>query len=54
MKKKVIIFGADMGLLLHIDSKKYVFILGKGLIDGLNDSTLTAEKEYCISINEKQ
>ena len=47
MKKNVIIFGADMGLLVHIDSKKYVFIFGKGPIDGLTDTTLTAEKEYC-------
>ena len=54
MKKNVIMFGADMGLLVHIDSKKYVFILGKGPIDGLTDTTLTAEKEYCISITEKQ
>ena len=37
--KNVIIFGADMHLLVHIDSKKYVFILGKAPIDGLNDTT---------------
>ena len=50
MKKNVIIFGADMGLLVHIDSKKYVFIFGKGPIDGLTDTALTAEKEYCINV----
>ena len=44
MKKNVIIFGADMGLLVHIDSKKYVFILGKGPIDGLNDTTWLQRK----------
>ena len=37
--KNVIIFGADMHLLVHIDSKKYVFILGKAPVDGLNDTT---------------
>ena len=42
--KNVIIFGADMHLLVDIDSKKYVFILGKAPIDGLNDTTWLQRK----------
>ena len=45
--KNVIIFGADMSSLVLINNnKKYIFILGKGPADGLNDTTLTAEKNF--------
>ena len=40
---------------MHIDSKKkYILILGKGSTDGLEDSTLTAEKAYSINSTEQQ
>ena len=48
--KNVIIFGADMSQSMHIDNKKKdILILGKSPADGLDDTTLTAEKEYSIN-----
>ena len=48
--KNAILFSADMSSLMHIDSKnKDILILGKGSTDGLDDSTLTAEKDYSIN-----
>ena len=53
--KKVIMFGADMSSSVHIDNKKKdILILGKGPTDGLDDTTLTAEKEYSINFTEQQ
>ena len=38
---------------VHVDNrKKDVLILGKGPTDGLDNTTLTAEKEYLISFRE--
>ena len=49
--KSVIIFGADISLSVHIDSKKKdILILGKGPTDG---TTLTAEKEYFVNFTEQ-
>ena len=43
--KNVIIFGVDMRSSLHGDNKKKdVLILGEGPTQGLDDTTLTAEK----------
>ena len=37
----------------HIDNKKkYILILGKSPRQGLDDTTLTSEKEYVINFNE--
>ena len=48
--KNVVIFGANMGSLMHSDNKKkYILILGKGPVHGLDDATLTAKKEYSIN-----
>ena len=45
---KNIIFG--MSPYVHInDKKKDILILGKGPTDGLDDTTLTPEKEYSIN-----
>ena len=53
--KSVITFGANMNSPLHIDNKKKnILILGKGLPDGLDDTMLTAEKEYSINFTKKQ
>ena len=44
--KNVIIFGVDVSSLVDFDNeKKDIFLLGKGPVDGLDDSTLTGEKE---------
>ena len=52
--KNVIIFGVDMSSSVLIDNKeKDVLILGKGETDGLDNSTLTAEKECSINFTEQ-
>ena len=49
MAKNVIIFGADMGNSAHADNKKKdMLILGKGLTQGLDGTTLITEKLYSI------
>ena len=53
--KNVIIFHADMSSSVHIDNKKKgTLILGKDPVQGLNDTTLTEEKEYSINFTEQQ
>ena len=53
--KIVIIFGADMSSLMHIDNnKKDILILDKGPNDTLDDTTLTTEKEYLMNFIEQQ
>ena len=47
MGKNVIIFGADMSSYVHVDNKKKnILILGEGLTQGVDDTTLTAEAKY--------
>ena len=47
-------FGADMSPPVHIDNKqKDILILGKNPTYGLNDTELTAEKEYSINFTEQ-
>ena len=47
--------GADMSSSVHIDNEqKDILILGKGPADGLDDTMLTAEKEYSINFTEQQ
>ena len=39
------IFGADMNSSVNVDNKKKdIIILGEGLTQGLDDATMTAEK----------
>ena len=45
--KNVIIFGADLGNSRHATSKtKSVLVLGYGLTQKINDTTVHAEKTY--------
>ena len=54
MKKNVIIFGADMSSSVHIDNKvKYMLILGTGLTQGLDDTTLTAELDIQLIFQDQ-
>ena len=47
--QNVLIFGADMSSSIHIDNKKKdILVIGRGPTQGL-ESTLTAEKIYCIN-----
>ena len=53
--KNITILGADISSLVDIDNKKKdILIYGKGSTDGLEDTTLTAEKEYSINFTEQQ
>ena len=46
----VVIFGTDMDPFVHVDHKKKdIFILGKNVMQGLDDTTLTVENEYAIN-----
>ena len=51
--KNVVIFGADVSSSVHVDSKKKgILIIGEGFTQGLEDTTLTAEKKYSINFTE--
>ena len=51
--KNVIILGVDMSYFVHVDNKKKgILILGKGPTQRLNDTTLTAEKNFSINFTE--
>ena len=53
MGKNVIIFGADMSSFVDIDNKgKDILILGEGLTQGLDGTTLTTEAIYPINITQ--
>ena len=54
-RKNVIIFGADMSLSVHVDNKrKDILLLGKGLTQGLNDTTLTVGSNYPINFTQSR
>ena len=51
--KNFIIFGVDMSSSVHVDNKKkYILVLGEGPTQGLDGTTLTAEKKYSINFTE--
>ena len=51
--RNVIIFGADMGYFVHVDSnKKDILVLGQGPTQEFDGTTLTAEKFYSINFTE--
>ena len=51
--RNCIIFGVDMNSFVHVDNtKKDILILGKGPLQGLDGTTLTAEKLYLINFTE--
>ena len=53
--KTAVIFGANMSSSVHIDNKKNdVLILCKGPTDGLDNTTLTAKKDYSINFTEQR
>ena len=53
--KNAIIFGVDRSWSLHVDNKnKDILIFGKGLTQGLGNTTLTAEAEYSINFSRPQ
>ena len=51
--RNCVIFGVDMSFSVHVDNKKKdILILGKGSTQGLDGTTLTAEKLYAINFTE--
>ena len=51
--KNCIIFGVDMSSSVHVDNKKKdILILGEGPTQGVDGTTLTAEKKYSINFTE--
>ena len=47
--ERVIVFGVDMSLPVHIDkNKKDILIIGKGPTQRLDDTMLTAQAQYSI------
>ena len=47
------VFGVDNSSSEHADNiNKDILILGKNPIDGLDDTTITSESEYSISLTE--
>ena len=51
--RNCIIFEADISSSAHVDNKKkYILILGQGPTQGLDGTTLTAEKLYSINFTE--
>ena len=51
--RNCIIFGADMSSSVHVGNrKKYTLIVGEGPTEGLDGTTLTAEKKYSINFTE--
>ena len=47
-------FGADISPSANIDNNKKYILIGKGPAYGLNNTALTAEKEFFISFTEQQ
>ena len=43
-----------MKLSVYVDNKKKIVILGKGLTQGLDGTTFTAEAEYSINFTEHE
>ena len=51
--KHCVVFGVDMSSSVHADNKKKdILILGKGPTQGLDGTTLTAEKLYSMNFTE--
>ena len=49
--KNVIIFGANMSSSVYVDRKSYILVIRKDSTQGLDDTTMIAEKEYSVNYN---
>ena len=55
VSKNVIICGVDISSTVHIDNMgKDTLILGKGPTQGLDDTTLTVEAQYSVTLSRYQ
>ena len=51
--KNVLIFGADMSFSSHASNRaNHIYLLGEGLMQGINDTTIYAEKKYWRNFTE--
>ena len=51
--RNVLIFGADMSFSAHATNKaNHIYLMGDGLTQGINDSTIYAEKKYFKNFTE--
>ena len=51
--RKVIIFGADMSTSVHANNKtRRILVLGKDFIQGIDNTTIYAEKMYSTNFTE--
>ena len=50
--KNVLIFGADMSSSVHANNKRNISVLGKDFIQGLDNTTIYAEKMYSINFTK--
>ena len=51
--KNILIFGADMSFSIHATNREnHIYCFGEGLTQGINDTTIFAEKNYYINFTE--
>ena len=51
--RNVLIFGADMSFSIHATNRaNHIYIMGNGLTQGINDTTIYAEKQYFRNFTE--
>ena len=51
--RKVLIFGADMSFSVHATNKaNHIYLMGDGLTQGINDTTIYTEKKYFRNFTE--
>ena len=51
--KNVLIFGADMSFSIHKTNRaNHIYLMGDGLTQGINDTTIYVEKKYFRNFTE--
>ena len=48
--RNCIIFGANLSSSLHVNNKKNILVLSKDFVQGINNTTIYAEKMYSIKL----
>ena len=52
-RRNVLIFGADMSFSVHTTNKaNHIYLMGDGLTQGINDTTIYTEKKYFRNLTE--
>ena len=53
--RNVLIFGADMSFSVHATNRaNHIYLMGTGLTQGINDTTIYAEKNFYRNFTEKK